>query len=76
MSKSLIAFFAAFLSAQYIHAQMGSPGHGETQAVALHPTNPDIIYAGAAKGLCKTLNGGKDNWPTYDWPPILQERLS
>ena len=46
-------------------SQMGSPGHGETQAIALHPTNPDIIYAGAAKGLCKTIMGGKDNWPTY-----------
>ena len=45
--------------------QMGSPGHGETQAIALHPTNPDIIYAGAAKGFCKTIMGGKDNWPTY-----------
>ncbi len=43
---------------------MGSPGHGETQAIALHPTNPMILYAGAAKGLCKTTVGGKDNWPT------------
>jgi photosystem II stability/assembly factor-like uncharacterized protein len=44
--------------------QMGSPGQGETQAIALHPTDPEIIYAGAGKGLCKTLKGGKDNWPT------------
>ncbi len=44
---------------------MGSPGHGETQAIALHPTNPDIIYAGAAKGLCKTLRGGLDDWPSF-----------
>ena len=33
------------------YAQMGSPGGGETQALALHPTNPQIIYVGAAKGL-------------------------
>jgi len=44
--------------------QMGSPGQGETQAVALHPKDPRILYAGAGKGLCKTLKGGKDNWPT------------
>ena len=48
-----------------LSAQMGSPGHGETQAIALHPTNPDIMYAGAAKGFCKTLEGGQDNWPVY-----------
>ena len=46
-------------------AQMASPGHGETQAIALHPTNPEIIYAGAAIGLCKTQEGGSDNWPVY-----------
>ena len=45
-------------------AQMGSPGGGETQAIALHPTDPKILYAGAAKGLCKTTAGGKDNWPS------------
>jgi photosystem II stability/assembly factor-like uncharacterized protein len=53
------------LLSQILSAQMGSPGHGETQAIALHPTNPDILYAGAAKGFCKTLEGGKDNWPVY-----------
>jgi len=45
-------------------AQMGLPGGGETQAIALHPTNAQIIYVGAAKGLCKTTKGGKDNWPS------------
>lgn len=65
MPKSLIALFAALLGVPFLNAQMASPGSGETQAVAFHPSNPDIIYAGAAKGLCKTLSGGKDNWPTY-----------
>ena len=65
IQKPLLLIFAALLSASFLHAQMASPGHGETQAVAIHPTNSDIIYAGAAKGLCKTLNGGQDNWPTY-----------
>ena len=45
-------------------AQMGSPGGGETQVIALHPTDPGTLYAGAAKGLCKTTSGGKDNWPS------------
>lgn len=45
-------------------AQMGSPGHGETQAIALHPDNPLIMFAGAAKGFCVTRSGGKDNWPS------------
>ena len=35
------------------HAQMGSPGGGETQAIALHPTNPQIIYVGAAEWVEK-----------------------
>ncbi|MEZ5401534.1 MAG: hypothetical protein R2729_17815 [Bryobacteraceae bacterium] len=43
--------------------QMGSPGGGETQAIAFDPRDPQTIYAGAAKGLCKTTKGGKDNWP-------------
>ena len=45
-------------------AQMGSPGGGETQAIALHPANQQILYVGAAKGLCKTIDGGLDNWPS------------
>ncbi len=65
MRKYFIPILSAFLASPALLAQMGSPGHGETQAIALHPTNPEILYAGAAKGLCKTLNGGLDNWPTY-----------
>lgn len=60
----VLPVLVSFLLAQSQFAQMGSPGHGETQAIALHPTDPMILYAGAAKGLCKTVIGGKDNWPT------------
>jgi len=60
-----LVLFSHFWLPSVTTAQMGSPGHGETQAVALHPTNPEIMYAGAAKGFCKTLKGGKDNWPVY-----------
>jgi photosystem II stability/assembly factor-like uncharacterized protein len=63
--RSISLLVVAAFSGQSLLAQMGSPGHGETQAIALHPTDPMILYAGAAKGLCKTTRGGKDNWPTY-----------
>ena len=45
-------------------AQMGSPGGGEAQAIALHPEDPEILYVGAARGLCKSTAGGKDGWPS------------
>ncbi len=65
MKKGVLLVFATILSGACLYGQMGSPGHGETQAIALHPTNPEIMYAGAAKGFCKTLEGGNDNWPVY-----------
>lgn len=61
----ILLAITAFLLPQISMAQMGSPGHGETQAIALHPTDPDILYAGAAKGFCKSLEGGADGWPVY-----------
>ncbi|MCB1120253.1 MAG: hypothetical protein KJT03_01790 [Verrucomicrobiae bacterium] len=65
-SRILLCFLLCMTFGAYgLFGQMGSPGHGETQAIALHPTDPMILYAGAAKGLCKTVKGGKDNWPTY-----------
>ena len=64
MKKRILVLLSICCLGQFASAQMGSPGNGETQAVALHPTDPMILYAGAAKGLCKTTKGGKDNWPT------------
>ena len=40
-------------------ARVGSPGGGETQTNALHPMDPATLFAGAAKGLCKTTSGGR-----------------
>ncbi|MBN3036639.1 MAG: hypothetical protein JW861_13715, partial [Bacteroidales bacterium] len=38
------------------------PGLGRVSALAFHPTNPDILFAGApVGGLWKTVDGG-DNW--------------
>ncbi len=62
--RGIVLFISLFTGANLSWAQMGSPGHGETQAIALHPSDPLVLYAGAAKGLCKTTIGGKDNWPT------------
>lgn len=39
-----------------------SPVSGRTISIAVHPTNPDIVYAGAAQGgLKKSIDGG-DHW--------------
>lgn len=62
MGSKLAALLA--LAALGLWAQMGSPGGGETQAIALHPLDPNIIYAGAARGLCRTNRGGLDDWPS------------
>jgi hypothetical protein len=38
------------------------PVSGRTISIAVHPTNPDIVYVGAAQGgLYKSINGGT-NW--------------
>ncbi|MEI9966750.1 MAG: hypothetical protein WDN67_03910 [Candidatus Moraniibacteriota bacterium] len=38
-------------------------------SVALHPTNPDIIYIGtAADGIFRTENGGEE-WSPVAYPP-------
>ncbi len=63
MRPALIGVALA-LAAPAALAQMGSPGGGEAQAVALHPSDPLTIYVGAARGLCKTTSGGKDGWPS------------
>ena len=62
MGSKLISLLV--LTAVGLCAQMGSPGGGETQAIALHPIDPNVIYVGAAKGLCKTTQGGLDDWPS------------
>ena len=64
ITRAMVCRLCALLVCLPAYPQMGSPGGGETQAIALHPTHPEIIYVGAAKGLCKTTRGGKDNWPS------------
>jgi len=44
---------------------------GRVVALAVHPTNPDIVYAGAAQGgLYRSLNGGAN------WTPLLDNALT
>lgn len=44
---------------------------GRVSAIAVHPTNPNIVYAGAAQGgLYRSLNGGAS------WTPMLDDALS
>ena len=44
---------------------------GRVSAIAVHPTNPDIVYAGAAQGgLYRTLDGGAT------WEPIMDTAAS
>ncbi|MDH7514845.1 MAG: T9SS type A sorting domain-containing protein [Bacteroidota bacterium] len=45
---------------------------GRVRALAVHPTNPDIIYAASATGgVWKTTNGGNDWYPLTDQTPAL-----
>ncbi len=47
------------------------PTSGRVSAIAVHPTNPDIAYVGAAQGgLYRTLNGG------ITWTPLLDNALT
>ena len=44
---------------------------GRTTAIAIHPTNPNIVYVGTAQGgLYRTLDGGTT------WTPLLDGALS
>lgn len=43
----------------------GYAGIGRINSVAFHPTNTDIIYAGAAGGGLWQTNDGGDNWVTH-----------
>ena len=44
---------------------------GRVSAIAVHPTNPNIVYVGTAQGgLYRTLNGGAS------WTPLMDSALS
>jgi len=48
-----------------------NPTSGRTVAIAVHPTNPDIVYVGAAQGgVYRSLDGG------LNWTPIFDNAMS
>jgi photosystem II stability/assembly factor-like uncharacterized protein len=48
-----------------------NPVSGRVLAIAIHPTNPNIVYVGTAQGgLYRTLNGGAT------WTPLMDNALS
>ena len=49
-----------------------SPSAGRASAIAVDPTNPEILYAGYAMGgVWKTTDGGKTWTPLMDFEPTL-----
>ncbi len=47
------------------------PVSGRTIAIAIHPTNPNIVYVGTAQGgLYRSINGGTT------WVPMLDNAMS
>jgi photosystem II stability/assembly factor-like uncharacterized protein len=50
---------------------VSTPVSGRTISIAVHPTNPDIVYVGAAQGgLYRSTDGGTN------WTPLLDGALS
>jgi photosystem II stability/assembly factor-like uncharacterized protein len=50
---------------------VGGGNSGRTVAIAVHPTNPDIVYVGAAQGgVYRSLDGG------VNWTPIFDSALT
>ena len=50
---------------------VGGGNGGRTVAIAVHPTNPDIVYVGAAQAACtRSLDGG------VNWTPIFDSALT
>lgn len=48
-----------------------NPVSGRTVAIAVHPTNPDLVYVGAAQGgVYRSLDGG------LNWTPIFDNAMS
>lgn len=48
-----------------------TPVSGRVTAIAVHPTNPDIVYVGTAQGgLYRSIDGG------LNWTPLLDNALS
>lgn len=72
---AMLAAWSPIGPAPIPNAQIGTgpstPASGRTLAIAVHPTNPDIVYVGAAQGgLYRSTNGGTT------WTPLMDNALS
>jgi hypothetical protein len=48
-------------------SSVNQPVSGRTVAIAIHPTNPNIVYVGGAQaGVYRSLNGGQTWTPIFD----------
>lgn len=45
----------------------GLPAQAEVRAIAIHPDNPQIVYAGTQHGPYRSTDGG-DHWEQLDFP--------
>jgi hypothetical protein len=65
------AFWTQIGPAPIPNGQFNQPVSGRTTAIAVHPTNPDIVYVGAAQGgVYRSLDGGAN------WTPIFDAAMS
>lgn len=53
----------------------GLPPGGEVDAIAAHPSDANIVYAGAAGGVFKSLDGG-NSWASQGMDGLLVESLA
>jgi hypothetical protein len=69
-TEALLAPWVSLGPAPIPNGQFG-PVSGRTISIAVHPTNPDIVYVGAAQGgLYRSTNGGTT------WTTLLDSGLS
>ncbi len=72
---ALLAAWSPIGPAPIPNAQVGTgpttPASGRTLSIAIHPTNPEIVYVGTAQGgLYRSINGGTT------WVPLMDNALS
>src|SRR2546423_12371339 len=47
----------------------GLPEGAEVRAIAIHPHNPQVVYAGTQEGPYRSTNGG-DTWEKLGFPDL------
>lgn len=60
-------FRLAIGNQQWQSLSKGLPERVEVRTIAIHPTNPQVVYVGAQDGPYRTTNGG-DTWERLNFP--------